>query len=178
MLKEKFEKEIVPRMVSQFGLKNKLAAPRIKQVVLNMGLGRFLGEKEAVERLIQDITTISGQKPVLTQAKRAISSFKIRQGQKIGLKVTLRGHRMWDFIDRLVFIVLPRVRDFRGLNLSAVDTGGNLTIGIKEHIVFPEISSDNVKQIFGLHVCLATTAKNREQGLLMFKMLGFPIKEK
>ena len=112
MLKEKFEKEIVPRMVSQFGLKNKLAAPRIKQVVLNMGLGRFLGEKEAVERLIQDITTISGQKPVLTQAKRAISSFKIRQGQKIGLKVTLRGHRMWDFIDRLVFIVLPRVRDF------------------------------------------------------------------
>jgi len=178
MLKEKFEKEIVPRMVSQFGLKNKLAAPRIKQVVLNMGLGRFLGEKEAVERLIQDITTISGQKPVLTQAKRAISSFKIRQGQKIGLKVTLRGHRMWDFIDRLVFIVLPRVHDFRGLNLSAVDTGGNLTIGIKEHIVFPEISSDNVKQIFGLQVCLATTAKNREQGLLMFKMLGFPIKEK
>jgi len=178
MLKEKFEKEIVPQMVSQFGLKNKLAAPRIKQVVLNVGLGRFLGEKETVEKVIQEMAVISGQKPILTQAKRAISSFKIRQGQKIGLKVTLRGLRMWDFIERLVFVVLPRVRDFRGLNLSAIDAGGNLTIGIKEHIVFPEVSSDNIKQIFGLQVCLATTAKNREQGLLLFKMLGFPIKEK
>jgi len=178
MLKEKFEKEIVPQMVSQFGLKNKLAAPRIKQVVLNVGLGRFLGEKETVEKVIQEMAVISGQKPILTQAKRAISSFKIRQGQKIGLKVTLRGLRMWDFIERLVFVVLPRVRDFRGLNLSAIDAGGNLTIGIKEHIVFPEVSPDNIKQIFGLQVCLATTAKNHEQGLLLFKMLGFPIKEK
>ena len=163
-------------MIKEFAIGNKLAAPKIVKVVLNVGLGRILGDKEMTEKIIQDITTISGQKPVLTQAKSAIASFKIRQGQKIGLKVTLRGKRMWDLLDRLVLIVLPRVRDFHGLDPKAVDQAGNLTIGIKEHIIFPEISADNVKQIFGLEVCIVTTAKNRDKGLMIFKLLGFPIK--
>lgn len=175
-LSEKYKKEVIPAMMKKFGYENKLAVPQIKQAVLNVGIGRFLDKKEVVEKIAQDLAIIAGQKPVFTQAKKAISGFKIRAGQKVGLRVTLRGQRMWDFLERLVFLALPRTRDFHGLAPKTVDQQGNLTIGIKEHIVFPEASSENIKQIFGLEVCISTNAKNQEQGLALFRCLGFPIK--
>lgn len=175
-LLEKYKKEVIPEMKQKFAYKNVMAVPKIKQVVLNAGIGRFLNQKEVVDKIAQDLAVITGQKPVFTQAKSAIAGFKIRQGQKIGLKVTLRSQRMWDFLDRLVFLALPRTRDFHGLASKSVDRQGNLTIGIKEHIVFPEASSENIKQIFSFQVCISTNAKNQEQGLSLFQLLGFPIK--
>lgn len=175
-LSEKYKKEVISAMQQKFAYKNVMAVPQIKQVVLNVGIGRFLDKKEVVEKIAQDLAVIAGQKPVFTRAKRAISGFKIRAGQKVGLKVTLRGQRMWDFLDRLVFLALPRTRDFHGLAPKAIDQQGNLTIGIKEDIVFPEVSSENIQQIFGLEVSITTDAKNREQGLALFRLLGLPIK--
>lgn len=177
-LLEKYKKEVIPQVIEKFGFKNYLAVPRISKVVLNLGLGRFLGNKEVLDKIAGDLALIAGQRPVFTQAKKAIAGFKIRQGQKVGLKVTLRGKRMWDFLARLVFLALPRTRDFHGLSPRSVDRSGNLTIGIKEHIVFPEITAENVKQIFGFEVCVCSTAKNHEKGLALFRLLGFPIKDK
>lgn len=175
-LSEKYKKEIIPQMMARFKYKNSLSVPKIIKVVLNVGLGHFLANKELIETVAYDLSLIAGQKPVFCQAKKAISGFKVRQGQKIGLMVTLRGQKMRDFLERLILLALPRTRDFHGLSPRSVDAHGNLTIGIKEHIVFPEISSENIKQIFGFEVCIATTAKNHEKGLALFRLLGFPIK--
>ena len=181
-LPEKYKKEVAPAMMSKFGYTNPMAVPKIEKVIINVGVGRVLAQKtsqeqkETLEKFSQDMASISGQKPSICQAKKSIAAFKVRKGMPLGLKVTLRGKRMYDFLTRLIAITLPRSRDFRGIDPKAVDPKGNLTIGIKEHITFPEISAENVKQIFGLEVTVVATAKNREEGLELLRLLGFPIK--
>ena len=177
-LQEKYLKEVVPAIRTSFGLTNDLAVPRILKVTLNSGLGKYRLEQKIIEEIQNDLTMIAGQKAVFTLAKKAIASFKTRQGQPIGLKVTLRGRRMYDFLERLVALALPRTRDFRGLSPDAVDDSGNLNIGIKEQIVFPEISHENVKTIFGFEIAVTTNARNQEQGLELFRLLGFPMEKK
>jgi len=177
-LQEKYIKEVLPAMKEQFGYKNNLAAPKILKVTLNSGIGKYRQDQKAIEDVERDITTIAGQKAVYTKAKKAISSFKTREGQVIGVKVTLRGQRMYAFLDRFISLALPRTKDFRGLAPKAVDSCGNLNVGIKEQIVFPEISHENIKTIFGLEVCVTTSAKTMAEGLALFKLLGFPIKDK
>jgi large subunit ribosomal protein L5 len=175
-LQEKYKKEVIPAMKTKFGYRNDLAVPRILKVTLNSGLGKYRQEQKIIEEIEKDMTLIAGQKAVFTKAKKAISSFKTRIGQAIGLKVTLRGRRMYDFLDRLISLALPRTRDFRGLSPKSLDKNGNLNIGIREQIVFPEISHEHVRTIFGLEACVTTNARNKEEGLELFKLLGFPIK--
>jgi large subunit ribosomal protein L5 len=181
-LKEKYNKEVIPAMKEKFGYKSISAAPRIKKVVVNTGFGRLVSGKnkqEAVNEykdILEDLALITCQKPILTEAKKSISAFKIREGLPIGAMVTLRKQKMYDILERLIHIVLPRTRDFAGLNPESVDRDGNLTIGIKEQIVFPEISAERVKRMFGFEITVVTSAKNREEGLELFKLLGFPIK--
>lgn len=163
-------------MKEKFGYKNDLAVPQVLKVTLNSGLGRYRQEQKVIEDIVSDLTLIAGQKAVFTTAKKAISSFKTREGQIIGAKVTLRGRRLYDFLDRLVTLALPRSRDFRGIDAKAVDRGGNLNLGIKEQIIFPEISHEKVKTIFGFEVSVTTNAENQKEGLALFKLLGFPIK--
>ncbi len=175
-LKTRYRQEVTAKMKERFGLTSDLAVPKILKATINTGIGHIRQEKESVEEVVKDLTLISGQKPVFTQAKKAISSFKTRIGQPIGLKVTLRGQRMYDFLDRLINLALPRTRDFRGLPESAVDQAGNLNIGIKEQIIFPEISHEHVRLIFGLEVAITTNAGSHKKGLELFKLSGFPIK--
>jgi large subunit ribosomal protein L5 len=176
-LQEKYLKEVIPAMKAKFNFSNDLAVPKVLKVTLNSGLGKFKQEQKAMDEIANDITQIAGQKTVFTQAKKAIASFKTRQGQVIGVKVSLRGRRMYDFLDRLVSLSLPRTRDFRGISARAVDSNGNLNIGLKEQIIFPEISHEQVKSIFGLEVCVTTSAKNQAEGLELFRLLGFPIRQ-
>jgi len=181
-LKDKFEKEVIPEMMKKFGYKNKMAVPKIEKVVVNTGFGRLIAGKTSEEQkkirdaILEDLALLSGQRPILTRAKKSISGFKIRKGMAIGAQVTLRGKRMNDFLERLIHIALPRSRDFRGIERKSVDREGNLTIGIKEHIAFPEILPEKAKTIFGLEITVVTTVKNREEGLELLKLLGFPIK--
>lgn len=182
-LKEKYTKEIVPAMKEKFGYKNNMAVPRIEKVVVNSGYGRLVvgktGEeqKKIVNGIISDLTEICGQKAVPTKAKKAISSFKTRKGMVIGARVTLRGQRMYDFLERLINMALPRSRDFQGIDPKSVDERGNLTIAVKEHIAFPEISPEKSRFIFGFEVVIATTAKKPEEGLELFKLMGIPFKK-
>lgn len=175
-MKEKYTKEVVKAMKGKFGYGNDLAVPRILKVVVNAGIGKISKESEKIEEIINSIAEITGQKPVKTKAHKAISGFKIRQGLEIGVKVTLCGTRMWQFLERLVNIALPRTRDFQGLEEKSVDKRGNLNIGIKEHTIFPEIAAEKVKNIFGFQITVATNAKNHKEGIELFKALGFPIK--
>ena len=181
-LKEKYHKEAVPGMKEKFGYKNNLAVPNISKVTVNTGFGRLIAGKTKNETekickgILDDISLIAGQKPVLTISKKSIASFKLRKGVPIGAKVTLRGQKMWDLLERLNNIALPRTRDFNGINPDAIDNSGNLTIGIKEHISFPEVIAEKASKIFGLQVIVSTSAKNKEQGLELFKLLGFPLK--
>jgi len=181
-LKEKYKKEVIPDMMEKFGCKNKMAVPKIEKVVVNTGFGRLVAGKTSDEQkkiqdaIFEDLTLICGQRPILTRAKKSISSFKIREGMTIGVKTTLRGKRMNDFLERLIHIVLPRSRDFRGIESKSFDKKRNLTIGIREHIAFPEISPEKAKDIFGLEITVVTTAKTREEGLEMLRLLGFPLK--
>ncbi len=175
-LAEKYKKEIVPKMKEKFGYTNIHAVPRIVKVVINVGAGRHAKEKDYLDEAAKTLEMISGQKPVFTKAKKAISSFKIRQGMVIGVAVTLRGKRMYDFLEKLVNISLPRIRDFRGIEEKAIDMNGNLTIGFKEQIVFPDIKPDEVKHYHGLEVCIATAADSREAGVELFRLFGFPLK--
>jgi len=175
-LKDKYIKEVIPAMQEKFGYKNKLAVPKIIKVVVNTGIGKTLKDEKMQETIVRDLAMITGQKPVFTQAKKAISGFKIRKGMKVGLKVTLRKKRMYDFLDRLIGAAIPRIRDFRGIPEKSIDHSGNLTIGIKEHIVFPEIAHEDVRIIFGLEITIATNAKNKKEAVELFRLLGFPIK--
>ena len=175
-LKEKYQKEIVPAMKAKFGYRNNLAVPKILKVTVNTGIGKYRQEAKALEEISGDMTTITGQKAVATTAKKAISTFKTRVGQEVGFRVTLRGQKMYDFIDRLISLALPRTRDFRGLETKNIDAGGNLNIGIREQIVFPEISHESVRTIFGLQVSMTTNAESRDEGLELFKLMGFPVK--
>ncbi len=176
-LKEKYNQKIKPALKEELGLKNINAAPRLQKVVINVGVGRHAKDKAYLEEVKQNLAALSGQRPVFTKARQSISSFKIRTGMTIGLKVTLRGQRMYDFVEKLINITLPRVRDFRGLKLSQVDKSGHLTIGFKEQTVFPEIKLDKIENIHGLEVTIVTEAKNREHSLALLKMLGFPFKK-
>jgi large subunit ribosomal protein L5 len=176
-LQAKYKKEIIPELKKQFNYKNNLAVPKLIKVVVNVGFGRHAKEKAYIDNVVAGLTRISGQRPVQTKAKKAISAFKIRDGMIIGACVTLRGARMYDFLEKLVNITFPRVRDFRGISDKGIDQSGNLTIGFREHLPFPEIKADEVENIFGLEISLATTAKNRAEGLELFKLLGLPFKK-
>ncbi len=181
-LKEKYEKEIIPEMIKKHGYKNKMAVPKINKVVLNIGFGKKVASKTPKERgkmgqaIAEHLSLIAGQKAVLTKSRKSIATFKIRKGMKIGAKITLRGKKMYHFVDRLINVALPRARDFRGIETKNVDQSGNLTIGIKEHIIFPEVSTEKMQNIFGFQVTVETTAKTKDQALVFLRMLGFPIK--
>lgn len=183
-LKEKYIKEVVPEMMKKFGYKNIFQVPKIEKVVVNTGFGRYVSGKTREEQkkiedfILRDLSLITGQKPALRKARKSIASFKLRKGMTIGAVCTLRRERMYDFLDRLIHIALPRTRDFKGIPLKSIDKEGNLTIGIKEHIVFPEVSPEKAKFIFGLEITIVTTAKNRKEAQELFKLLGFPLKEK
>ncbi len=171
-LKQKYHKEIVPTLIKEFGYQNILAVPKLVKTTINVGLGKSLTDPKLVEVATSTLTRITGQKPILRHAKKSISNFKIRQGMTIGLQVTLRGVRMYEFLDKLFNVSLPRVRDFRGVKLTALDQQGNLTVGFKEHIVFPEIKSDEVESIHGLEISITTTAKDNQKGRRLFELLG------
>ncbi len=181
-LKEKYEKEVVPAMMEKFGYKNKMAVPQIKKVVLNTSFAKLISGKSTeeaekiYEAILNDLALIAGQKPILTKARKSISGFKLKKGKPIGAKVTLRRKRMYDFLERLIHIALPRSRDFQGIDPKSFDKRGNLTIGIREHIAFPEISPEKVKNIFGLEVTIVTNAKTQAEGIELFRLMGFPIK--
>lgn len=177
-LKEKYNKEIVPKLKEKFGYKNNLAVPRLEKVVLNVGLGSNLKDKNYLELVENNLMRISGQKPIQTKARKSIAGFKIREGMIVGMSVVLRGKRMFDFISRLVDATLPRVRDFRGLFLKSIDKKGNFSLGIKEYTVFPEIKMDEVERLHGLQISVSTTAQNNKEGLELLKLLGFPFKNK
>lgn len=176
ILKEKFLKEVVGKMKEEFGYKNFLAVPKIEKVSVNVGLSRSISTPNFTEDVLKDLTKITGQKPVKNKAKKAIAGFKIRIGQEVGASVTLRGQRMWDFLDKLVWVSIPRIRDFQGLDKKNVDKMGNLSLGFKEQTVFPEILADEVVVNFGLQVNIKTSANNKKEGLKLFQLLGFPIK--
>lgn len=176
ILKEKYEKSVKVELQKKFGFANPMAVPKITKTVLNVGIGKYLKEKDAVDEIVASLTAIAGQKPILTKAKKSISGFKTRQGQEVGVAVTLRGLRMWQFLDRLVLTAFPRVRDFRGIDRKNFDNMGNMNVPLKEHYVFPEIMAENVKNIFSFQITIVNTAKNREEGIELFKMLGFPLK--
>lgn len=181
-LREKYQKEVIPAMQEKFGYKNKMAVPKIEKVVLNTSFGKLVSGKTSEEQkkiyqpILEDLALICGQKPILKGAKKSISTFKIREGLPIGATVTLRRKRSADFLERLIHIALPRSRDFRGIDPKSIDKKGNLTIGIKEHITFPEILPERAKTIFGLEVTVVTNAKSREEGIELLRLLGFPIK--
>lgn len=174
-LLEKYNKEVAPALKSEFKYANVMAVPKITKVIVNVGVGRIAKEAKAIDAIEKDLTAITGQKPVRTKARVAIASFKTRKGLEIGVKVTMRGKRMYDFIERLNNIVLPRTRDFRGIKLSSVDKFGNLTMGIKEHIVFPEVVLETSKSIFGLGITVVSTAKSKKEAEKLFRLMGFPL---
>jgi len=173
-LKDRFRTDAVPRLQSELGLSNPMQVPRLEKVVLNMGVGDALKDGRMLEAAVEDLTIITGQKPVITKARKSIAGFKLREGMSIGAKVTLRGDRMWEFIDRLVSIAIPRIRDFRGLNPGSFDGRGNFTLGLTEQLIFPEIDYDKVAKVRGMDITIATTAKNDEQGRALLVALGFP----
>jgi len=181
-LKEKYQKEVIPSMMQKFGYTNKMAVPKIEKVVINTGFGRQISGKTSEEQkkiqdfILEDLSLICGQRPILTRAKKSISGFKIRKGMPVGAAVILREKMMINFLERLIHLALPRSRDFRGIDSKSVDKEGNLTISIQEHIAFPEISPEKAKFIFGLEITIVTTAKSKEEGIELLRLLGFPIK--
>ena len=177
LAKAKYQQEVIEKMMKEFNYQNIFQVPRIMKVVINCGIGKFLKENEKVEEIVSTITRISGQKTLKTKAKKAISGFKIREGLEVGIKVTLRGKRMWDFIDRLIGTALPRTRDFQGIDTKSFDQHGNLNLAIREQLIFPEISPEKTKHLFGFQITFVTTAKNIESAKAMFTHLGFPLKK-
>lgn len=173
-----YRKKVVPALREQFGYANVNAVPRLVKAVLNVGVSASQKDSKFLESATATLTRITGQKPAPTVAKKSISNFKVRQGMTVGLKVTLRGNRMYDFVDKLISVTLPRVRDFRGLSPNALDSRGNLAIGFRESIAFPEVRSDEVERLHGLEVSVVTSAKTRDEGLAFLKALGFPFREK
>ncbi len=182
-LKEKYHSEIIGKMKEKFGYKNFLSVPKINMVVVNIGFGKLLQSVEPSQKenlmkeILNELEMICGQKLVLTKSKKSIASFKIRKGSVVGAKAVLRGDKMYQFLDRFINLALPRTRDFQGINASAVDNGGNLNIGIKEHIIFPEIKPEKTKKIFGFEITVVTNSKTKEEALELFKLMGFPFKK-
>lgn len=176
-IREMYENEIVDAMMKKFGYKNRLAVPKIEKVIINMGVGEAKDNPKVLEAAVNDLTIISGQKPIVTRAKKSVAAFKIREGMPIGCKVTLRGERMYDFIDRLINLALPRVRDFRGVNPDAFDGRGNYALGIKEQLIFPEIEYDKIDKIRGMDVIFVTTANTDEEARELLRLFGMPFRK-
>ena len=177
-LKEQYQKKIIIDLQKEFSMKNKLMVPRIAKVVLNMGLGADSNDKKIVQNCIEDISLIAGQRPIITKFKKSISNFKTRKGATAGVKVTLRNNKMYEFIDRLVNIALPRIKDFQGLTVNGFDNFGNYSFGIKEHIIFPEINFDKVDRIRGMDITLVTTGRDRKTIFALLKAMNFPFSKK
>jgi large subunit ribosomal protein L5 len=177
-LQERYNNEVVPALRKTFELKNIMQVPRITKVVVNIGAGEALDNPKALESAVSDLTIITGQKPVMTKARKSIANFKLREGRLIGTKVTLRGDRMWAFLDRLMSTALPRVRDFRGVSANAFDGRGNYTLGLRDQLIFPEIEYDKIDKLRGMEVTIVTTAKNDDQARVMLQLLGMPFSKK
>jgi large subunit ribosomal protein L5 len=177
MLKEVYETEITEKMIASFGYKNRMSVPKLEKVTINVGFGKVASDQKAVEAISADLIKITGQKPSLRQARAAIASFKIRKGQLIGAKATLRGKKMWDFVEKLTKIVLPRVRDFRGISEASFDQGGNYTLGFREKTVFPEIDYSKADAQSGFEVTLTTSAKTKDEAKALLENLGFPFRK-
>lgn len=177
ILQERYRKDVAPALMKSLNLTNTMQVPRIKKVIVNIGVGEALDNTKALDAAVEDLTQITGQKPVITKARKSIANFKLREGRAIGVKVTLRGERMWSFLDRLMNIALPRVRDFRGVSADAFDGRGNYTLGLREQLVFPEISYDKIDKLRGLEISIVTTARTDEEGRQLLRMLGMPFKK-
>ena len=177
-MQERYNTEIVPALRKAFDLKNIMQVPRIEKVVVNIGMGEALDNPKALESAVSDLTIVTGQKPVMTKARKSIANFKLREGRLIGTKVTLRGDRMWAFLDRLLSTALPRVRDFRGVSANAFDGRGNYTLGLRDQLIFPEIEYDKIDKLRGMEVTIVTTAKDDDQARVLLQMLGMPFSRK
>ena len=175
-LKEKYKSELAPKLKEELGLSNVMEVPRITKITLNMGVGEALGDKKVLENAVSDMTKISGQKPVVTKARKSIAAFKVREGWPIGCKVTLRADHMYEFLDRLVTIAIPRIRDFRGISPKSFDGRGNFAMGITEQIIFPEIDYDQVDALRGMDITITTTAKTDDEGRALMRAFNFPLK--
>jgi len=176
-LKQRYQEEIVPALMRSLNLKNIMDVPRIEKIVVNIGVGEALDNAKSLDAAVSDMMIITGQKPVITKARKSIANFKLREGRAIGVKVTLRGERMWSFLDRLVNIALPRVRDFRGISPNAFDGRGNYTLGLREQLVFPEIDYDKIDKLRGMEVTIVTTARTDEAGRQLLTMIGMPFRK-
>jgi large subunit ribosomal protein L5 len=176
-LKEIYREEIAPELFEELNLENVMQVPKIEKIVLNIGVGEALDDPKALDAAVRDLTTITGQRPVVTKAKKSIANFKLREGRVIGTKVTLRGDRMWAFLDRLVNVALPRVRDFRGISPDSFDGRGNYTLGLKEQLIFPEIDYDEVDKVRGMELTIVTTAENDDQARALLTKVGMPFKK-
>ncbi len=175
-LKQRYREELVPRLQRELGYDNPMQVPRVEKIVVNIGVGEAAREAKALDGALADLAIITGQKPLVTKAKKSIAGFKIREGQSIGAKVTLRGDRMWEFLDRLISVVLPRIRDFRGLNPRTFDGHGNFTFGLTEQLVFPEIDYDKIDKVRGMDITVVTSAETDDQGRALLTALGFPFR--
>lgn len=176
-LKEKYKNDIAPALAKEFDIKNPMAIPRIEKVIVNMGIGEAISNAKILDTAVEELRAITGQKPVITKAKKSIASFKLRQGMNIGTMVTLRGERMYEFLDRLISVALPRVRDFRGISGKAFDGRGNYTLGVREQLIFPEIDFNKVDKTRGMNISIVTTAKTDEQSRALLKALGMPFRQ-
>ncbi len=175
-LNDKYVKEVVPALVKEYGYKNINEVPKLEKIVLNMGLGDVKDNSKSFNLAVEELATIAGQKPVVTKAKKSVANFKVREGQKIGAKVTLRGERMYEFFDKFISIALPRVRDFRGVSATAFDGRGNYSYGVREQLIFPEIVYDKIEKIRGFDICFVTTAKTDDEARSLLKLMGMPFK--
>ena len=176
-MQKRYREEVVPALVEEFSYANVMQAPGIIKVVVNIGVGEALENAKALDAAVADITTITGQKPIITKAKKSIANFKLREGRSIGVKVTLRRDHMWSFLDRLINVAMPRVRDFRGVSLNSFDGRGNYTLGLREQLVFPEVDYDQIDKVRGMEVTIVTTAKTDEAGTQLLDMLGMPFRK-
>ena len=177
ILHERYKNEIVPALRKSFDFKNIMQVPRIEKIVVNIGMGEALDNPKSLDAAVADLTAITGQKPVVTKARKSIANFKLREGRVIGAKVTLRGERMWAFLDRVMNIVLPRVRDFRGVSPDAFDGRGNYTLGLREQLIFPEIEYDKIDKVRGMEITIVTTARTDDQAAMLLQMLGMPFRK-
>lgn len=175
-LKERYQTDVVPSLIKEFDLKNPMAVPTVEKVTVNIGMGEALTNAKALDAAVNDLTIITGQKPVITKARKSIAQFKVRTGNPIGVAVTIRGERMWEFLDRFINVALPRIRDFQGVSDRSFDGRGNYSIGLREQLVFPEIDYDQIDRVRGLQVNIATTAKNDVQGKALLTHLGMPFR--
>ncbi len=176
-MKERYQKEIVPALLQSQGYTNVMQVPAVKKVVVNIGLGEAMDNPKALEAAVSDLVQITGQKPIVTKARKSIANFKLREGRSIGAKVTLRGERMWSFLDRLMNIVLPRVRDFRGVSADAFDGRGNYTLGLREQLIFPEIEFDKIDKVRGMEITIVTNAPSDDQAAALLTLLGMPFRK-